>query len=64
MYKRQFEAVRSGKLTKINGWMEEKIWKYGCMKDPTPLFESVCGKFDPTRYTAYLREKLTEVYGL
>ena len=59
-----FEAVRSGKLTKINGWMEEKIWKYGCMKDPTPLFESVCGKFDPTRYTAYLREKLTEVYGL
>ena len=59
-----FEAVRSGKLTKINGWMEEKIWKYGCMKDPTPLFESVCGKFDPTRSTAYLREKLTEVYGL
>lgn len=59
-----FESVRSGRLTQINRWLEEKIWKYGCMKDPTPLFESVCGKFDPTRYTAYLREKLTEVYGL
>lgn len=59
-----FEAVRSGKLTRINGWLEEKIWKYGCMKDPTPLFESVCGPFDPTCYTAYLRDKFTEVYGL
>ena len=59
-----FEAVRSGRLTKINGWLEDKIWKYGCMKDPTPLFESVCGPFDPTCYTAYLRDKFTEVYGL
>lgn len=59
-----FESVRSGKLTRINGWLEEKIWKFGCMKDPTPLFESVCGPFDPTCYTAYLRDKFTEVYGL
>ena len=44
--------------------MEDKIWKYGCMKDPTPLFESVCGPFDSTCYTAYLRDKFTEVYGL
>ena len=59
-----FEAVRSGRLTQINRWLEDKIWKYGCMKDPTPLFESVCGPFDPTCYTAYLRDKFTEVYGL
>lgn len=57
-------AVATGRLTRINGWLEEKIWKYGCMKDPTPLFESVCGPFDPTCYTAYLRDKFTEVYGL
>ena len=57
-------VVRSGDLTPINNWLEEKIWKYGCMKDPTPLFESVCGPFDPTCYTAYLRDKFTEVYGL
>ncbi len=40
-------AVRSGKLTAINRWLEEKIWKYGCMKDPVALFESVCGPFRP-----------------
>ena len=57
-------ALSAGELCKINRWMEDKIWKYGCMKDPTPLFESVCGPFDPTCYTAYLRDKFTEVYGL
>ena len=57
-------AVATGRLTQINRWLEEKIWKFGCMKDPTPLFESVCGPFDPTCYTAYLRDKFTEVYGL
>ena len=44
--------------------MEDKIWKYGCMKDPTPLFESVCGKFDPTCYADYLENKYSEIYGL
>lgn len=57
-------VVATGRLTQINRWLEEKIWKFGCMKDPTPLFESVCGPFDPTCYTAYLRDKFTEVYGL
>ena len=28
------------------------------------LFESVCGKFDPDCYVAYLEKKFTEVYGL
>ena len=59
-----YAAVATGRLTQINRWLEDKIWKYGCMKDPTPLFESVCGPFDPTCYTAYLRDKFTEVYGL
>ena len=57
-------VVRSGDLTPINNWLEEKIWKYGCMKDPVALFESVCGKFDPGCYVAYLEKKFTEVYGL
>lgn len=34
------------------------------MKDPVALFESVCGKFDPACYVAYLEKKFTEVYGL
>ena len=57
-------AVATGRLMQINRWLEEKIWKYGCMKDPVALFESVCGPFRPEEYTAYLRDKFTEVYGL
>ena len=53
-----------GKLTAINRWLEEKIWKYGCMKDPVALFESVCGPFRPEEYVAYLEKKFTEIYEL
>lgn len=58
------EAIRSGKLTKINDWLREKIWKFGSLYDPTALFESVCGKFDPEYYAQYLECKFTEIYGL
>ena len=57
-------VVRSGDLTPINNWLEENILKYVCMKEPVALFESVCGKFDPDCYVAYLEKKFTEVYGL
>ena len=57
-------VVRSGDLTPINNWLEEKIWKYGCMKDPVALFESVCGPFRPEEYVAYLEKKFTEIYEL
>ena len=57
-------AISAGELCKINRWMEDKIWKYGCMKDPMVLFESVCGPFDPTCYADYLENKYSEIYGL
>ena len=57
-------AISAGELCKINRWMEDKIWKYGCMKDPMALFESVCGKFDPTCYADYLENKYSEIYDL
>ncbi|MBO5870404.1 MAG: carboxypeptidase M32 [Clostridia bacterium] len=56
--------IKSGKLTKINDWMREKIWKFGCMYDPTDLFEMVCGEFDPNCFVDYLEKKFTEVYSL
>lgn len=59
-----YASVKEGNLSKINSWFEEKIWRYGCMKDPVELFESVCGKFDPNCYVEYLTEKFTDVYGL
>ncbi len=56
--------IRSGDLREINRWFEERVWRHGAMLDPTPLFESVCGKFDPTCYTDYLEKKFSEIYSL
>lgn len=57
-------AISAGDIGRINSWLEDKIWKYGCMKDPVALFESVCGRFDPSCYADYLENKFTEIYGL
>ena len=58
------DEIASGKLTKVNDWLREKIWKHGCLYTPTALFEMVCGKFDPNYYTDYLEKKFSEIYGL
>lgn len=58
-----FGAVKANDIKKINDWLCERIWKYGCMKDPVELFESVCGKFDPRYYVGYLEKKFGEIYG-
>lgn len=55
-------SIKSGKLTAINDWLREKIWKFGCLYDPTDLFNMVCGEFDPDCYVDYLEKKFTEVY--
>lgn len=57
-------AIAGGKLTSINDWLCEKIWRHGGMYDPTVLFEMVCGEFDPNVFVDYLEEKFTEIYGL
>ncbi len=57
-------VIASGKMSAINDWLREKIWKFGCLYDPTELFNMVCGEFDPNRYVDYLDKKFTEVYSL
>lgn len=57
-------VIKSGKLTGINSWLREKIWKFGCLYDPTELFKMVCGEFDPDVYVDYLERKFTKVYGI
>ena len=57
-------SIRSGKLTAINDWLREKIWKFGCLYNPTDLFNMVCGEFDPNAYVEYLENKFSEVYSL
>ena len=58
-------AVRSGDLSPVTGWLEDHIWKFGCLYDPIELLEKAVGApFDPKYYTDYLEEKFTRIYGL
>ena len=56
--------VAAGDLSRITGWLKEKIHCHASFKKPGALFEEVCGKFDATYYTDYLTKKYTELYNL
>lgn len=58
-------AVRSGDLHPVTEWLEQHIWKFGRLYDPTDLLEKTLGApFDPKYFTDYLEEKYTGIYGL
>ena len=56
--------VEKGDLSRITGWLKEKIHCHASFHKPGALFESVCGKFDAKFYTDYLTEKYTKLYNL
>lgn len=56
--------VAQGDLSRISGWLKEKIHCHASMYKPRQLFESVCGPFDPRYYTDYLTEKYEKLYNL
>ena len=59
-----WEDVAKGDLTRVTGWLREKIHRHASFRKPGELFESVCGKFDAKFYTDYLTEKFTKLYNL
>ncbi len=56
--------VAKGDLSKVTGWLREKIHRHASLKKPGALFEEVCGRFDAKFYTDYLTEKYTKLYHL
>ena len=57
--------VREGNLKPVVEWLTDKIYRFGCMKEPVAMMEEVFGApFDPTYYTDYLTKKFTELYHL
>ena len=59
------ECCERGDLAPVVSWLEEKVFRYGRMMDPVPLFEKYCGaKFTPEPYCRYLKEKYSGIYGL
>ncbi|MBQ2749607.1 MAG: carboxypeptidase M32 [Clostridia bacterium] len=60
-----FEAVRDDEMAKINAWLEEHIWKYGCLYKPGELMERVFGEpFDTKYFVEYLKKKYAAIYGI
>ena len=56
--------VANGDLSKVTGWLREKIHRHASFIKPAELFESVCGQFDAKYFTDYLTEKYTKLYEL
>ena len=59
-----YAEVANGDLSKVTGWLHEKIHRHASFKKPGALFEEVCGKFDAKFFTDYLTEKFTALYNL
>lgn len=60
-----FKQVETGNLRPIISWLEERIYRFGCLKKPKELVENTCGApFDPKFYTDYLTEKFSKIYQL
>ncbi len=54
--------IRAGKINEIVAWLTEKIYRHGCMFDPSALIESTCGEpFNPKYFTDYLENKYSMI---
>ena len=58
------EEISRGDLSRVTGWLREKIHRHASFYKPGVLFRQVCGEFDAKYYTDYLTEKYTALYGL
>ena len=56
--------IASGDLSRVTGWLKEKIHRHASFVKPGELFASVCGEFDAKYFTDYLTTKYTELYKL
>jgi len=56
--------VSGGDLSRVTGWLKEKIHRHASFHKPGTLFEAVCGSFDAKFYMDYLAEKYTKLYHL
>ncbi|WP_054024616.1 carboxypeptidase M32 [Bacillus sp. FJAT-28004] len=58
-------SVEKGNLLPIKQWLSERIYKYGKLRTPSELIQSVTGKpLDPQHLVTYLTKKYTDIYKL
>ena len=59
------DCIAKGDFAPINSWNEEHIWRHGCLRKPTELFEAATEeKFDPNVFCDYLETKFGEIYNI
>ena len=58
------EEISRGDLSRVTGWLKEKIHRHASFYKPGDLFRQVCGEFDAKYYTDYLTRKYTALYDL
>ena len=56
--------VGSGDLSGVNGWLGDRVHKFGGLMEPADVVKHACGEFDPSHYVRYLKDKYTALYGL
>lgn len=59
------QAVSSGDFAKINGWMQEHVWKKANRETPKQWIQEITGRdFTADLYLDYLEKKYTALYGI
>ena len=57
-----WEDIAKGDLSKVTGWLKDKVHQFGGLLKPAEVIQNACGEFDPLVYTEYLVKKYSEIY--
>ena len=58
-----FSDLRRGDFSRIDSWMRDHIWQYGCCFTSGELMQRLCGtRLDASGFVRYLEEKYGKIY--
>ena len=57
--------IRHGEFDRLNKWMKEHIWQYGCCYTSGEMLKRLTGKtLDVVPFLDYMKEKYADLYGI
>ena len=60
-----YEQIRHGEFDRLNKWMKEHIWQYGCCYTSGEMLKRLTGKtLDAVPFLDYMKEKYAGLYGI
>lgn len=60
-----YEQIRHGEFDRLNKWMKEHIWQYGCCYTSGEMLKRLTGKtLDAVPFLDYMKEKYADLYGI